>query len=128
MRSWCTRFRPLLVVLPLLLGCARTANYVRTGKALEPRPDGCEVKVLTKPPEGRYAEIGIVEFSVLGGGAKGRAQNISEAKERALPHACKEGGNALILQGDGRGGFVRATVIWLAAPSDEMPKTDAETH
>ena len=98
-----------------LAACARTSHYTRTGNPHERRPDGCEFKVHTKAPEGRYAEIGIVNFSVLGGGAKGRAQNISEARERVAEHVCKEGGNAVILQGDGHGAFVRATVIATAA-------------
>lgn len=109
-----------LVLAPLALhaACARTNNYVRTGAARPARPDGCELTVYTKTPELRYTEIGVVEFSALGGGARGRAQNIGEAKERAAPHACKEGGNALILRSDGRGGFVRAIVIATATPAD----------
>ena len=106
----------MLAVLVLLPACARTSNYVRTGKARPERPEGCDLKVFTSAPTGRFVEIGVVNFSVLGGGAKGRARNISEAKERAAPHACREGGNALILQGDGRGEFVRATVIATADP------------
>jgi hypothetical protein len=104
------------MVLAVLSGCARTSNYVRTGKARPERPEGCDIKLYTSAPPGRFVEIGVVHFSVLGGGAKGRARNMSEAKERAAPHACKEGGNALILQGDGRGEFVRATVIATADP------------
>jgi hypothetical protein len=106
----------VFVVLALLLGCARTSNYVRTGAARPERPEGCEVAVFMTAPQLRYTEIGVVEFSVLGGGAKGRAQNVAEAKERAAQHVCKEGGNAIILQSDGRGSFVRATVIATAAP------------
>lgn len=113
------------LALPVLLSaCARTNNYVRTGAAREARPEGCELTVYTKTPELRYTEIGVVEFGALGGGGKGRAQNIGEAKERAAEHACKEGGNALILRGDGSGGFVRAIVIATAAP-DAAPTPDA---
>jgi len=119
MRSCCASFWPLLAALPLCFACARTANYVRTGKERPSLPDNCEFTVYKSAPPGRYVEIGIVEFSVLGGGAKGRAQNIGEAKERAAPHVCKEGGNAVILQGDGSGAFVRATVIATAA--EEKP-------
>jgi hypothetical protein len=94
-----------------MAACARTSSYVRTGKARERKPDGCEFKVFTKQPGVRHAAIGVVHFSALGGGAKGRAQNISEARERAAEHVCKEGGDAVILHADGRGAFVRATVI-----------------
>ena len=122
MRSWCAKSLALSALLALLPACARTSNYVRTGNPRPALPEGCEFTVYRSPPPGRYTEIGIVEFSVLGGGAKGRAQNVGEAKERAAPHVCKEGGNALILQGDGQGSFVRATVIATAAPEPEPPQ------
>jgi hypothetical protein len=106
----------VLTLVTMLPACARTSNYVRTGGARPARPAGCELTVYTQTPELRYTEIGVVEFSALGGGAKGRAENIGEAKERAAEHACKDGANALILRSDGRGGFVRAIVIATAAP------------
>lgn len=111
----------VLTSVAFLSACARTNNYVRTGAAREPRPEGCELKVYTKTPELRYTEIGVVEFGALGGGGKGRAQNIGEAKERAAEHACKEGGNALILRADGRGGYVRAIVIATAEGAPPPP-------
>jgi hypothetical protein len=130
MRRGSVNWTLVLMSLALLPSCARTNNYVRTGAAREARPDGCELKVYTKTPEKlRYTEIGVVEFGALGGGGKGRAQTIGEAKERAAEHACKEGGNALLLRADGSGGYVRAIVIWTAGEQDApAAASDAESR
>ena len=115
MRACCAKTLLWLSVALSLAGCARTANYVRTGKAFQARPDDCDFVVYTSMPPGRHTEIGIVTFSVMGGGPEGRARSVAEAKERATQHVCKEGGNAVILQSDGAGAFVRATVITMAS-------------
>jgi hypothetical protein len=115
MRAWRARSLLWLSVALSLASCARTANYTRTGKAFQARPDDCEFEVYLRTPPGRITEIGIVTFSALGGGAEGRARSVSEAKERAAQHVCKEGGNALVVQSDGAGAFVRGTVVLVAS-------------
>ena len=98
-----------LALALLVSACTRT-QYTRTGSA-SPLPEGCPVATFTTTPQVPYVEVGVVEFSTVGGGMAGVASTVSEARERAVPYVCREGANGLIMLPGPHGYIERVTLI-----------------
>ena len=104
----------ILLASVLLAACSKT-SYTRTGTPGATRGAGCTFAVLTTVPQTPFREIGVVEFYTPGGGTAGYADSVDEARQRSAQFVCAEGGDGLLLQGNDRGYFTRATIISTAA-------------
>jgi len=85
------KFLTLISLLLLLIGCAPSIKFVKTGKTLPPLAVNADVKVYMTKASEKYEEIGIIEAK--GGDLEAR---IEAAKQKAR----EVGGTGLIVGGE----------------------------
>jgi hypothetical protein len=91
-------------------GCATHYVYGRTGEITPPpKPPGCTFTILDVPPEKPFDEVGVlapkdVEFGDMAGGA-------TPFKEAVADQVCAAGGDAVVVERDFTGRYIRGTVI-----------------
>jgi len=102
----------------LFIGCAsgRNMKFTETGdKTFAALTKNCKIRVYTTKPSKKYHEIGVIEWSgwsPSGGVLTAGPGSVAEAKEKAQPEVCKNGGNALLLwEANAIGHYPKATVI-----------------
>jgi hypothetical protein len=100
----------LLLVASLGLGCAGKYIYGQTGDgSTPPKPPGCQYPLLDAIPTRPFEELGVlapkdIEFPDVAGGA-------TPFKEAVGEQVCAAGGDAVVVERDFQGRYVRATVI-----------------
>jgi hypothetical protein len=100
----------LLLVDLLTAGCAGHYIYARTGEVVPPpKPQGCTFVLLDVPPEQAFDEIGVlaprdIEYGDMAGGA-------TPFKETVGDQVCAAGGDAVVVERDYTGRYIRGTVI-----------------
>jgi hypothetical protein len=97
----------ILVAIMCLMGCA-AANVTKISEnAYPPKPEDCEMKVLTQPPtDQKYEELGIV--SGVTGQAWWQGKDLDSMLPGMKAEACKLGADALVLKNVEAGG-----VAWI---------------
>ena len=102
--------RLLAVLLLSAAGCAGHYVYGRTGELVPPpKPPGCTFVLLELPPEQPFDEIGVlaprdIEYGDMAGGA-------TPFKETVGEQVCAAGGDAVVVERDYTGRYIRGTVI-----------------
>jgi hypothetical protein len=91
-------------------GCASHYVYGRTGEITPPpKAPGCTFTLLDVAPEKAFDEVGVlapkdVEFGDMAGGA-------TPFKEAVADQVCAAGGDAVVVERDFTGRYIRGTVI-----------------
>jgi hypothetical protein len=99
-----------LILTALLTGCAGTYVYGPTGDVeAQAKPPGCTFTLLDLPPQQAFDEIGVlapqdIEYGDMAGGP-------TPFKEAVAEQVCKVGGDAVVVERDGTGRYIRGTVI-----------------
>jgi hypothetical protein len=102
--------RLVAAVCLLSAGCASHYIYGRTGDVVaDPKPPGCVFTMLDVPPEQPFDEIGVlaprdIEYGDMAGGA-------TPFKEAVSDQVCAAGGDAVVVERDFTGRYIRGTVI-----------------
>jgi hypothetical protein len=100
----------LVFVALVPAGCAGHYIYGRTGDVIPPaKPPGCVFSLLDVPPQQAFDEVGVlapkdVEFGDMAGGAV-------PFKEAVADQVCAAGGDAVVVERDFTGRYIRGTVI-----------------
>ena len=82
-------------------------RFIATGDLKpQPRPVDCSFQVLTAAPTQLYQELGVLEARNAALDAKGFASDVHE-------QVCRAGGDAVLVQVDGQGRYLRGTVLKL---------------
>lgn len=87
-----------------LMSCVSGEFYRTSSKEYPPRKDKCEFEVLTLQSDKPFDEIGLVEFD-------SPVLDMDSFKSDMRYHVCKKGGDAVIAHMDGKGRYVRGTII-----------------
>lgn len=93
----------------LFSSCALYAvkpNYVltKTGAPGAAKPKGCDFALVTTKVERAYEEIAILDSTVT-------AEDAASFKQAVGPDVCELGGDAVLAEVNGKGGYVRGTVL-----------------
>jgi hypothetical protein len=111
------RFITILGVM-LLSSCSYYAvqpRYVltKTGTPGAAKPKGCDFAIVTTKVERAYDEVAILDSTVT-------AENAAAFKEAVGPDVCDLGGDAVLAEVNGKGGYVRGTVLrWKETAANE---------
>ena len=117
-----TRSLRLLGALLLLLpACEASITATPMGPKLPARPPGCAFEIYTVTPGAPVIEIGTIDV-VDHSGAK---LSVAELKAAIQPDVCKMGGDAAFASVDAEGGYSKATVLKIRAPSAGGPGSPA---
>jgi|SRR5467141_3707706 len=99
----------------LAVGCAAETQYTPTSVRSQPKPENCSFDILTTRPQRIFDELGIIDFTgglVDGTGRRaGLPDNAAELKDKTAQTVCGAGGDAVLAEVNGRGQYIRATVI-----------------
>lgn len=102
----------------LLSSCAFYAvqpRYVltKTGTPAAAKPKGCDFAIVTTKVERAYEEVAILDSTVT-------AENAAAFKQAVGPDVCELGGDAVLAEVNGKGGYVRGTVLrWKETAASE---------
>ena len=102
--------RACILALLLLPACATHYVYGPTGAlTAPPKPAGCVFTLLELPPENPFDEIGVlaprdIEYGDMASGA-------TPFKEAIAEQVCAAGGDAVVVERDFTGRYIRGTVI-----------------
>jgi hypothetical protein len=103
----------LLVLLLGAPGCASNPYvYGPLGAVVaQPRPDSCEVALLFAPPDRAYDSLGVLAPADIEHPKLAREEG--RFRSAVLDQVCAAGGDAVVIERDGEGRYLRATVIKL---------------
>jgi len=97
----------VVVFLLISAGCAYKFTQT-TPRSATRRPLDCVFEVLTRQPDQPFSELGVLDF--MGGAAKAApdARSFAQSVRRDV---CRAGGDAVLAEVNGRGKYIRGTVI-----------------
>jgi hypothetical protein len=95
----------LALVACLGVGCIGYNYTPTTRNAAAVKPPGCEFELLTTRPPRPYVELGVLERSMRVAGSA------SDFKESVRENVCNAGGDAVLTELNGLGGYIRGTVL-----------------
>jgi len=104
-----------------LLACGPQVRMSRSGPKQAARPEDCQFRVFTVAPRDGYAEIGAVDL--LGEGFMAFTDELHEFKDAIREKVCKAGGDAVIAWPNGKGEYIKATILKRVAVERAAPAT-----
>jgi hypothetical protein len=108
--GWNCRTLALVPLLAVVAGCASPYVYGSLGEAVaQPRSSGCEVSLLFSIPARAYDPLGVL--APLDIESKKLLHDESRFRSAVRAQICAAGGDAVIVERDSEGRYVRATVI-----------------
>lgn len=108
--------RCLLALVPVLAsGCLPAYIYGHTGRGMVvAKPEGCAFEIFEGMPSRPFEELGVIApEDIANPSLAGAAQTFMSA---ARPFVCKVGGDAVVVERNMAGEYVRGTVIRYRAP------------
>jgi len=115
----------VLAVCMSLLGCAQRVRYsltTSTTSPTHPNASTCSFRVVNLVPQGEYEEIGtlVPENSYI------RVDNPTDFENAVRAQVCSIGGDVVVTEINGGGGYVRGTVLRLARGSASVERVRTE--
>lgn len=93
-----------------MTSCATTyLNASLYDVVAQPKSDDCIFTVLEAPPEAPYDELSI--FAPVDIESEDLDEDVASFRDSAVEAVCEAGGDALVAERDGRGRYVRGTII-----------------
>jgi hypothetical protein len=103
----------LVSLTVLLSGCVPTYKYVPSGTtaSIAAKPANCAFAVLTTRPDSSFDEIGILDHS------HGPVPDDAAAFKKSIQkEVCRAGGDAVLVEVNGLGQYIRGTVLRFRVP------------
>ncbi len=105
----------LLIGCSLLAGC-QMIRMSRTGPAFPPREPQCGFYVFTTSPWGPFVEIGVLDIHPA------EAPSDMDSLRRMIQQqVCSAGGDAIVAFANGRGEYIKATILKQVAAAAPAP-------
>ncbi len=86
-----------------------------TTQPVTAKPSGCDFSVVTLVPQGAHQEIGTLTYEDASGfwsfGPSSHAESPDEFKRAVQAEVCRLGGDIVVTELNGRGQYVRGTVL-----------------
>lgn len=97
------------VIASLAVGCVPQMVFTAHGAACEPRPEGCEVTLITRRPDRDFQIIGVVDVEAI---SVRRIPNDEEAFLALItPKACAVGADGVIPGQTGDNRYIQGTLV-----------------
>jgi hypothetical protein len=120
------------LALVVMFGCTPTSfAFTPSVRGVTPKPDSCNVEVVTSPPSRDFQELGTLDFY------NGTEPKTLDAFKKAVDkQVCHVGGDAVIAIADDKGHYTKGTVITYsdsgaparAQPSHAVPEQQPDSE
>lgn len=98
----------LSLLLLIASGCVHYNYSQTTRNVAPPKQAACDFEVFSAAPGRDYVELGMLD---IGGDATAAPHSVGKFTEMVRESVCRSGGDAVIAQVNGFGGYVHGTVI-----------------